>query len=76
MNDLNALLQRKRELTAEFKRLKQTITVPDGGILGLLSTGTAQFKPLSHIIAELLDVSDQLTERMAEKINQLEQREH
>lgn len=77
MEQLNALLERKRTLTAEFARLKAQMKMPNGGLMGLLSADLSQFMPIVSIMGELMEVSDQITEAMAGKITELsEKMEH
>lgn len=77
MEQLNALLERKRALTAEFGRLKAQLKMPNGGLMGLLSADLSQFMPLVTVMTQLMEVSDQITEAMAGKITELsEKMEH
>lgn len=77
MEQLNALLERKRALAAEFTRLKAELQMPSGGLMGLLSADLSQFKPFASVMTELMEVTDQITEIMAEKLAELsEKMEH
>ena len=72
MDKLNELLERKRVLTEQFKAIKSGLSMPAGGIAGLFTADLGQFKPLIECVGELMAVSDEITNVLAEKIQQLE----
>lgn len=69
MEQLNALLARKRALTAELQRIKGNFDVKTG-IMALATGQLAQFGPMAHVITELLEVYDAITETMAIQLTQ------
>ncbi|MFM2481166.1 hypothetical protein [Celerinatantimonas sp. YJH-8] len=77
MKELNALLEQKRTLAAEFARLKAQFRMPTSGLLGLFTGDLNQYQPFISVMTQLMDVNDQITEVMAGKITELsEKMEH